>query len=213
MVEVTIADIVPRERKDEESGRSYSQNMVLLLDKEGRRLLPVWMGPWEATSIALGLKQVDVPRPLTYSFMARLIEAAGAELEEARVEALKGDTFYGVAKVRIGAETKEIDARPSDVIALAVHVGSPIYVAEEVIATAGVPIPYDVEDLEPKSEGIRRILEELEVPVYGLRVSNQPPTEAKRDEWQQKRLELKENVASYFGTEGETEDESSADTP
>lgn len=130
MVRVTIRDIV----------KVGDQHIILLLDEAGGRILPIWVGAHEALSIAMGLREFSSPRPLTYNFMASLVTALGAELEEARVEALKEDTFYGVAKLRSGASVPELDARPSDVLALAVRTGSPIYVGEEVLASAGIEI-------------------------------------------------------------------------
>ena len=80
---------------------------------------------------------------MTYNFIANLLDAAGVELEELRVEALEGDTFIGVAKIRAGDVVSEVDARPSDVFALAVRTGAPIYAAEDVIDRAGVEIPLE----------------------------------------------------------------------
>ena len=130
MVRVTIADIV---KIDEAS-------IVLLLDEAGQRVLPIWIGPYEALSIAVGLREVTTPRPMTYNFIVTMIDALSAELEEVRVEALKEDTFYGVAKLRSNDQVKELDARPSDVLALAARTGSPMYAGDEVMERAGIDI-------------------------------------------------------------------------
>ena len=160
MVKVTVADVRSRGVTDDETGRSFKQDVVLLLDEEARRVLPVWIGPAEGRAIVAGLKEVDVPRPMTLDFVARLLEAAGAKLEEARIQELKGDTFYAVAKLRTGDAAREIDARPSDVIALAVRTGSPIYVAREVMEKAGVDVPEPPE--EPLGAGLDKILLEIQ---------------------------------------------------
>jgi hypothetical protein len=118
----------------------------------------------EGTAIAMGLRAFPTVRPMTFDFMTRLLEALGAQLEEVRVEVLKDDIFYGVAKVRIGNEIKEVDARPSDVFALAVRTDSPIFVAEEVMQQAS----QNVADYEKESgkftpgEGINEVLKEFE---------------------------------------------------
>ena len=130
MVRVTIADII---KIDEAS-------IVLLLDEAGQRVLPIWIGPYEALSIAMGLREVTTPRPMTYTFMISMMDALSAELEEVRVEALKEDTFYGVAKLRSNDQVKELDARPSDVLALAARTGSPMYAGDEVMERAGIDI-------------------------------------------------------------------------
>jgi RNA polymerase sigma factor (sigma-70 family) len=139
MIPVTIADISKQERKDAE-GHTIEMYVILLLDKAGQKVLPVWVGAFEASSIAIGMRDVTAPRPLTYDFFTNLLKAAGTKIEEVRVETLKDTTFYGVVKVTRGRTTREVDARPSDALALAVRTGSPIFVAEEVMERAGVPV-------------------------------------------------------------------------
>jgi bifunctional DNase/RNase len=101
---------------------------------------------------------------MTFDFMAHLLDVLGAQLEEARVEVLKDTIFYGIAKVRIGNEVKEVDARPSDVLALAVRTGSPIYVAEEVMQQASKDIAAFKNEFGPfiPGEGVETILKEFE---------------------------------------------------
>ena len=151
MVEVTIADVVAQERKDDQTGQTSTIHVVVLRDAGGRRILPIWIGEWEGAALAMGLRDYQVPRPLTYRFTASLLEALGAELEEVRIEALRGDTFFAVAKVRSGDNTYEVDARPSDAMALAAVTGCPIFVAEEVMEKAGQAIPEELGDAPPTS--------------------------------------------------------------
>jgi RNA polymerase sigma factor (sigma-70 family) len=132
MVKVTIADVVKG------AGEFH---IIILHDEAGRRALPIWVGPFEGHSIAMGLGGFAAPRPLTFSFFASLLEALDARVEEVRVEKLQGDTFYGAVKIRCGTTVSEVDARPSDAIALAVLTGSPILVAEGVWERAGADIP------------------------------------------------------------------------
>jgi len=130
MIKVYVADIYQKD----------GANIVLLLDDAERWVLPIWIGHHEALSIAAGLRGLSMARPMTYNFIASLLEAIGAELEEARVEALKEEVFYGVAKLRSGGRAREVDARPSDILALAVRTGSPIFVGEEVMERAGIDL-------------------------------------------------------------------------
>jgi len=130
MIEVSIADILHLKER----------YIVVLIDKVGHKLLPIWIGPPEALQIALGLRNYPLPRPLTIRFMADMLAELGVELVEARVEALKEETFYGVAKLHHGERELELDVRPSDVLALAAHMGSPIYVGEEVMQAVGIEI-------------------------------------------------------------------------
>jgi RNA polymerase sigma factor (sigma-70 family) len=154
MVKVTIADIAPREGKDPTTGESTRLHVVILLDREGGRVLPIWIGPSEGEAIAMGLKDYPVPRPLTHGFLANVIDAIGATVEEVRVEALREDTFYAVVKLCSGKTVRELDARPSDALALAVLTGSPIYVAEEVIEKAGIKLDEKVGEEQPLRKGL-----------------------------------------------------------
>ena len=120
--------------------------------------MPIWIGSTEARAIAMALMDVEMPQPMTYSFAARLLEAADAKLEEVRIHELKGDTFYAVARLRSGDEVGDVDAKPSDAMALAVAAGSPIFVAQEAIDKAGDDIPDEVSELEPLGRGIDRIV-------------------------------------------------------
>jgi RNA polymerase sigma factor (sigma-70 family) len=160
MVKVMIADVVKREQPGEQPGHPHTHHVIVLLDEAGRRALPIWVGPWEGEALAIGLRGFSTPRPLTFNLMASLLEAADAKIDEVRIEALKGDTFYAVVKFRRGDAVREVDARPSDALALAVRTGSPIFAAEEVLARAGVDIP-EVSSMPP-GKGVDGIVKELE---------------------------------------------------
>lgn len=154
MIKANVLDIVKRDEK----------YVVLLQDEAQGKILPMWIGPVEGTAIAMGLRAYPTVRPMTFDFMVHLLETLGAQLEEVRVEVLKDSIFYGIVKVRIGNEVKEVDARPSDVLALAVRTNSPIYVAEEVMQQAS----QDLTEYEKESgkltpgEGVEAILKEFE---------------------------------------------------
>jgi RNA polymerase sigma factor (sigma-70 family) len=133
MIKVTVVDAV----------RLLKQKIsaVVLLDEASHRALGIWIGEAEATMIDMGLSQTALPRPMTMNFMASILKAAGATLEEVRIETLKDEIFYATVKIRSGNTVNEIDARPSDAIALAVVTGSPVYVAEEILEKCGVALP------------------------------------------------------------------------
>ena len=128
MVRVMVADVAEQEKGC----------FVALVNESRDRFLPIWIGQPEATAIALGIRG-DFPdwRPMTFTLVANMLAAFDAQLVEARVEALRENTYFAVMKLRVGETVREIDARPSDAIALALRTNSPIYVAEEVMATAG----------------------------------------------------------------------------
>lgn len=154
MIKANVVDIV----------KSDEKYIVLLQDEAQGRILCMWIGPFEGMAIAMGLRAYPTARPMTFDFMIRLLDTLGAQLEEVRVEVLKDSIFYGIARLRIGNEEKEVDARPSDVLALAVRTNSPIYVAEEVMQQASKDLAeYEKESgkLTP-GEGVEAILKEFE---------------------------------------------------
>ena len=161
MVRVTVADVI-QQKTEGSTPYPFATYVVILLDEAGNRALPIWIGPAEGTAIAAGLREVAVPRPLTFTFMAHLLRTVGVEVVEVRVEKLKRDTFYGVVKLRSGEGVKELDARPSDAIALAVHAGSPIYVAEEILKRAGTDVSAHAEKASQLGKGLEGIMTELE---------------------------------------------------
>ncbi len=160
MIRVTVADVVKVEQREgwELPTTPYAETpyIIVLYDEAGRRLLPIWIGPAEGESIAIGLNDFATPRPLTHNFFSSLLQAIDARVEEVSVVALKKGTFYAVVKMRCGKKTCEIDARPSDAIALAVFNGAPIFVAEDVLAT-GITIPGEVKG-PPTRRGVEKII-------------------------------------------------------
>jgi RNA polymerase sigma factor (sigma-70 family) len=154
MIKASVVDIV----------KSDEKYIVLLQDEAQSKILPIWIGPMEATAIAMGLRAYPTSRPMTFDFLIKLLDTLGAELEEVRVEVLKDDIFYGIVKVRIGNEAKEVDARPSDVLALAVRTDSSIYVSEEVMQKASQDLTeYENENAKlTPGEGVEAILKEFE---------------------------------------------------
>lgn len=127
------------------------QALVILADSEERRLLPILIGLFEAQSIAMAISGEDIGRPLTHDLLLSVITETGSELERIEITRLAESTFYALLHVARGGETLEIDARPSDAIAVALRAGAPIFVAEEVLALAQVideTVEHDEQDLE-----------------------------------------------------------------
>ena len=117
------------------------QHVIVLLDEAGQRVLNIWVGASEAMLIAMGHTEIAPTRPMGIHLLINLLRTTGMQFEEARIETLKDEVFYAVAKFRNETAVYELDARPSDVIALAVLMDRPIYAAEEVLARAGIPLP------------------------------------------------------------------------
>jgi RNA polymerase sigma factor (sigma-70 family) len=112
--------------------------IVLLKERVGERVLPLWIGPVEASDIARHLAGKSFPRPMTMDLMARLLAAGHITVERAAVSRLHEDVYYGTLWVRAGDSVHEIDARPSDVLGLALRVKAPIFASDEVLAKMGL---------------------------------------------------------------------------
>ena len=115
--------------------------ILYLLDTTAQRYLRIWVGDHEGEQIRLQLAGRPTERPLTYRYFADFLGAMGIQLEAVRVARLHGATFYAISRFRNGDLVKELDARPSDAIGLALHTGSPIFVDNELLAQAGEPLP------------------------------------------------------------------------
>jgi len=107
--------------------------IIILRDGEGQRMLPIWVGVFEANAIALQLESVQTPRPMTHDLMKNLLEEMGAAIERVVVCDLRENTFYATIYLRTAQRTIAVDSRPSDAIALALRTQSPILVEESVI--------------------------------------------------------------------------------
>lgn len=126
-VDVSITDV--RAGGDDPNNRLH----VVILQDDAERQLPIWIGPNEATSLAISLEAEEMPRPLTYEFTAGLLRAASARVVEVRLTELVGGTYYAVVLVEGPAGQHEVDARPSDALNLAVVTDAPVRVAAEIL--------------------------------------------------------------------------------
>jgi RNA polymerase sigma factor (sigma-70 family) len=122
--EVTVTDI----RRSQDEDHSKREHVMVLTERDGERRLPIWIGPAEATALALTLESVETPRPFPYKLAAGLVEAAGSQITEVRITQLLSSIFYAIVVVRGPAGPREVDARPSDAVNLAVVTGVPIRV-------------------------------------------------------------------------------------
>jgi bifunctional DNase/RNase len=125
--------------------------IVLLRDATERRALPIFIGQDQAKSIIGALENYKPPRPLTHDLFVNFIETWDMVLERIVIHSLQDNTFYAVLVVRQGEMKKEIDARPSDAISIALRTDSPIWVMEEVIADASIPVDRDADEAERRA--------------------------------------------------------------
>ncbi|HEV8023591.1 MAG TPA: bifunctional nuclease family protein [Candidatus Nanopelagicales bacterium] len=139
--------------------------IVLLRETEGERYLPIWVGAVEATAIAYAQQGVVPPRPLTHDLMKDLLEALGAAVTEVRITALEDGVFYAIIAFDSGLE---VQARPSDAIALALRADVPIVGAESVLEEAGIAIPDESEPVEEDQvEKFREFLDQVTPEDFG----------------------------------------------
>jgi bifunctional DNase/RNase len=110
--------------------------IVILRDKDGNRVLPIWVGIFEANAIALQIENVSTPRPMTHDLLRNVIHDLKASVQKVVVCDLQENTFYALIYLAMNGETVAIDARPSDAIALALRARAPIFVEESVIDNA-----------------------------------------------------------------------------
>ncbi|NEP76646.1 bifunctional nuclease family protein [Okeania sp. SIO2G5] len=124
--------------------------IVLLRDSTERRQLPIFIGQDQARAIINALENQVPPRPLTHDLMVNVLDEWDMELERVVIHSLHDNTFYAILTLKQGGKTREVDARPSDAIALALRTDSPILVMEEVIADASIPVDRDADEAERK---------------------------------------------------------------
>ena len=110
--------------------------IVILRDKEGQKVLPIWVGMFEANAIALQIENIATPRPMTHDLLRNVIHDLKAEVQKIVVCDLQENTFYALIYLELNGGTVAIDARPSDAIALALRTRAPIFVEDSVIDNA-----------------------------------------------------------------------------
>jgi bifunctional DNase/RNase len=110
--------------------------VVLLETLPGERVMPIWVGAPEARAIAMAIEKVMPPRPMTHDLIKNLLEGMQAQVTNIVITDLKENTFYATIAVSTNGRNLQIDARPSDAIALALRVNAPVYVAQSVFDSA-----------------------------------------------------------------------------
>jgi len=150
------------------------QNIVILRESEGQRILPIWIGPGEAQAIRRILSEEAFPRPLTHDLVYLILEGFKAKITRVVIADLRENTFFASIIVEREAEVLSVDARPSDSIALALRAKAPIYVNEKLLqpAPAEETVSEEGSDVRPltdeeKAEQLRRYLEKLNPEDFG----------------------------------------------
>jgi bifunctional DNase/RNase len=124
-----------------------NRHVVILKDVERDRYLPIWIGPWEASAIAMRLQGVAAERPLTHDLFFATLEGLGVTIARVVISELADETYHARLYLERDGEEVELDARPSDALALAVRADARIYAADEVLEAAALGTDPD-EDVE-----------------------------------------------------------------
>ena len=136
------------------------QYVVILEEIKGTRLLPIWIGVNEGTSIALHMEKQQTPRPMTHDLLANVITSLGGIVERIVISDLKDNIYYATIHIRSNGKTYTIDARPSDSMSLAVRTNSPIYINERIFEKCPI---------------IQKPISEEEVKAFKLKLRNLKP--------------------------------------
>jgi uncharacterized protein len=138
--------------------------IIILRDQDGQKVLPIWVGVFEANAIALQIENVATPRPMTHDLLRNVISDLNATVQKVVVSDLKDNTFYALIHLLLDGNQLAVDARPSDAIALALRAKAPIFVEENVIDHAKT---IDFSSEKSDSERLQRWLESLDPEELG----------------------------------------------
>jgi hypothetical protein len=175
------------------SGGAYA---LVLGEIEGNRRLPIIIGAFEAQAIALELEKIQPPRPMTHDLLRDTFDAVGGEVLDIVISELREGTFFAKVRYIHDGEEGELDARPSDAVALAVRVDVPIYVAPLVMEEAGIP----TEDEGVSAlTGASRAEEESSAPISRMEHMEQQLEQAIQEEDYEKAAQLRDQIAQMKG--------------
>jgi hypothetical protein len=138
--------------------------IIILRDVDGQKVLPIWVGIFEANAIALQIENVATPRPMTHDLLKNVINDLKATVQKIVVCDLKENTFFALVYISVNGDTIVVDARPSDAIALALRARAPIFVEESVIENAKTA---DFNGEKPDADRLQKWLESLDPDELG----------------------------------------------
>ncbi len=158
--------------------RNTNTPVVILREQSGERVLPIWIGPGEASAIAMHLAEWSFSRPLTHDLLVSLMEGLGGSLSRVIISRVVDNTYFAELEVRRDEEVISVDARPSDSIAIALRTGSSIFADESLLESVTVEVAEDesvsmdldsgeVSYLEEKGEDLKEYLRKLNPEDFG----------------------------------------------
>lgn len=148
--------------------RSTNTPVVILREVGGERALPIWIGTSEANAIAMELQGVKPQRPMTHDLLKHVVAGLGGELRRVHITELKEDTYFAELLIFRGEEVFQVDARPSDSIALALRCNAPIFTSDTLLERAAEAGRTKLPDGGPPDpDALRRYLEKLDPQDFG----------------------------------------------
>jgi len=149
--------------------RAANSPVVVLQEEGGTRVLPIWIGPAEASAIAMELAGIKFARPLTHDLVKQVILGLGGELRKVLITAVRDSTYFAELHIhRDGHDVFQVDARPSDSIAVALRLGAPIFVTEtllELVSPESIEVQSDQSPLD--SDALKAYLQNLDPEDFG----------------------------------------------
>lgn len=145
--------------------RSTNSPVVVLREVGGERTLPIWIGTNEANAIAMELQGMKPERPMTHDLLRHLISGLGGELRRVQITDLRDDTYFAELLIMRGEEVVQVDARPSDSIALALRCNAPIFTTDSLLDRPSTTASAPDQTVDP--DALRRYLEKLDPQDFG----------------------------------------------
>jgi bifunctional DNase/RNase len=148
--------------------RATNSPVVILQEKDGERVLPIWIGPAEASAIAMHLAGVKFARPLTHDLIRQLIVGLGGELRRVTITQVKDNTYFAELHIHRDDHIIQIDARPSDSIAVALRLNAPIFTRDELLERSSIETVESSDVAEPlDADQLKAYLENLDPEDFG----------------------------------------------
>ena len=141
--------------------------VVLLKERDGERVLPIWIGPAEASAIAMELQGVKAQRPMTHDLLKHVIVGLGGELRRVTITNVRDNTYFAELLIRRDEQMVQIDARPSDSIALALRLHAPIYTSDDLLDQSGTESSPPAPERRLDAESLKQYLEKLDPQDFG----------------------------------------------
>ena len=180
MIEVSVHDVMVHVAKDDEARpetplqlTAYKKHgammVVLLQERQGERILPIWVSLAEGNALALHLAEIATPRPMTFDFMVKLLEVSTSHVDRVALTTLLNGVFSATLWVRTGASVHEVDARPSDALNLALRMRVPIFVDAAVFARASLSPESVLAEAEAQYQSIMHTGDDPELELRSFR--------------------------------------------